>query len=501
MSSTNSSEDAEMQNLSDDSTAASHTHRLSRILFPGAEDEADDSDEDDLDFTDSEDDTDEQEKEDAEAGDDSDSAAGWRRRDPDGGPSSDEEEDLAQESRALAEDEDTSARESSEARSSAQRLESIKRVRDLMEEVLALHKDAKAYQPESRSKRPQDKIKLTHPVLSAIDLLRFDLEQSIKHICETFKIHSSLVRRRLGFCFEVGRRRSDWVRYVKWIRYNDRTMASIKSGKEWTRQAASKWDAIKDDAQKRKRTLAKVDRWERQYLASLDEKAAAKLMNRFGTQASKFVRAAEVNDGIRAVVFAAHPHTMARTVAAGSAKSLELFYAATKGSEHIDHLRRNFRSLTHSFPPESTIPYGTKKKSADINYEAMKYPHFKRDISPALIRWVDAGLKKHRKDARRAGWLGTSSKFKTTMTYSGLFDILAAVDLCVEGWPLACRSYLSSDTPNTLRITAGSLKNCNAWDKKVAPVFWGALNRKRIKIVVAPPATSMLQSTGRTTAQ
>ncbi|KAE8222260.1 hypothetical protein CF319_g4513 [Tilletia indica] len=433
---------------------------------------------------------DEEGGEDEESEDDSDYAAAYRYYD---GAEEEEEVVRPQGTAAEGDDDDESGENVDESRAARVAL-----VRDMARELADIQKEARS--APKPNKRKQFKIKLNSTVLLAIDLLRFDMEAGIKNICEQYEVEPNLVRRRLGFCFEVGRKRSNWVRFSKWSRVHDRSVAAatLKARNE---KVAIKWAELKAKPALMTKTINRIDRWERQELALVDERTAQKSITRFASQASKFTRAAELNDGIAAVVFAAHPHSMARTVAAGSQHSLTLFEKATRNVEHLNQLRQNFRSLVYASPPESTIPPLKAVKRAEVNYEAMKYPHFKREISPAMIRWIDAGFRKHGKDARRAGWLSQSAKAKKSMTYTGVFDILAKAKLCVEGWPIDCRSYLSEDAefsevpssseggPTTLRIVAGSLNNCNIWDKKTAPKFWAALNRKTLRIVPSPTPT------------
>ncbi|KAE8195749.1 hypothetical protein CF328_g4334 [Tilletia controversa] len=345
----------------------------------------------------------------------------------------------------------------------------------------------------SLSKRLKKVPKLSAAALAEIDVARLDVEALIEQVARNHNLPTMVVRKRLGVYFSVGRRRSDWVRYSRWFASKQRNPHPEDLS---ARNAAvgDTWNTIKSDKQKRARTMKKVDKWERTELAQVNEMAAQKAMHRFSKQASKFTKAAELNDGIAAVVIAAHPHTMTRTVAAGSVLSLRLFERATKQAEHLDHLRGNFRSLVHSQPPESTIPHQKIGPKATPDWEAMKFPQFKNHLNQVLLRWVDREMVRLKTNAVGVGWQTTARESRLKMMYSDFFNFLADAGICVEGWPVICKDFLSADaayeetaatgsSPATLRVLSGSLLHWNRWNKKTgAPVLWAALNKKTVRL-------------------
>ncbi|KAL9937957.1 hypothetical protein V8E36_003502 [Tilletia maclaganii] len=366
------------------------------------------------------------------------------------------------------------------------------------------------------SKRTVRKAKLSAECIAECEALIDLIQFNVNDICERHQCAPFHVRRRIGFGFEASRKRSDWIRFQRWTaatskktrlgadyilaHHIDLTLAELNG------VLADKWHDIKADDKTLKATMRKVKRWEKQELDHVDGRTARIAMNRFAKLANALVAKAELDEGIAAIVIAAHPHSMANTVCAASENTNKLFNLAATRAEGTEHIRANFQRYIFRHWPSSTMALGPNNKAKEPEWEKMKFDAFKRKLAPMLIRWVDKALAAHAVDPRKANW-HRSKAAKLSMTYVGFFDILRGVKLCVSGWPSQCKSLLGDDAvvapdkdgSDTARVMAGSLKNVNVWPKKDAPLMWAALNRKTVRIVPWPRGVSAKNLLGSTT--
>ncbi|KAE8230374.1 hypothetical protein CF326_g4630 [Tilletia indica] len=339
------------------------------------------------------------------------------------------------------------------------------------------------------------KATLTPAAVTEVGTLKKKMLDTIKDISQRYNVSHSAIRKELGYSVEFGRAASPYHRWAKWY-------AAMKPNPKpgdlpaRNREVARLWAELQENPAKLAKAIEVVDKWHIDHVSHPSEDDAKKILDNVAKQATKLVKSAASNDRVAIVVIAAHAHSLVSPSVIATNQTIKLFEASLPRVESVAHLTTNFHALVTATPPFTggqtfidmdEIPIGV----GDDRYND-RWAMLKKAVPLHLTRIVAMGLANN--DIECPRWKDNSSS-GTRMVYLQLFDILAEVGLCMDGWPVACVSLLTlgshwaDDDQDTVIVRRGSLEHWNTWPRDVGRQLYAALCAQSIRVRLVTPVS------------
>ncbi|CAD6892782.1 unnamed protein product [Tilletia laevis] len=314
------------------------------------------------------------------------------------------------------------------------------------------------------------------------------IHERMNAISQEHKVTLSAIRQELGYSVEYGRQVSPYHRWAKWYAATEPNPAP-RDLVERSRLIGAVWAALKADTSEYETTMAKVNEWHQTNTGNAVEYDAKRILAVVAKKARKLATSASNNDRVAMVVIAAHSHSRVEPAVIGTKQSLAQLAESLKGVEGLTHLRDNFHARVIQRPPANgshtsidfdDIPRGSGENRYDDRWQVVK-----RAVPLHLIRLITVALGSN--DLECEQW-AVRSHDGTQMVYQEIFDILAEVGLCFDGWPTECQDLLapgsecSVDDGDTVVIISGSLEHWNMWPRHLGRLLYVALCEQSIRV-------------------